>query len=398
MQFAASFALGYLAQSDVKCYVEGELDGSGNQVYRTMTWISDTLFEMGGSAPAMGAIVVVERTTNKNALINEYGRRVPITSKNLDQSFKQSIMAVHEALDGRFGTLAVDLDMGNNQIKNLAPATEPTDAVTLGQLGGYPQEAEAFAIQAMGYRDEAEGYKNAATTQAGIATTKATESSDFATASAASSDRSQEWAEKATDVAVIPGSFSSKHWATKAQGYAASINPANITITGGTITGITDLAIADGGTGASTASAAFSNLKQAATTSATGVVQLGTTAEVKAGTASKVALISDINSNYGSVKAAGFISGLAVIQGSQSFGIASTSVSAGVYSVTLSVTMADTNYPVHITIAENLGCTQTFKVFNRTTTSFQYTILQTCDTGHANIAANHTVSVTGKLA
>jgi hypothetical protein len=56
------------------------------------------------------------------------------------------------------------------------------------------------------------------------------------------------------------------------------------TITSGSITGITDLAIADGGTGASTAAAAFTALKQAATTSATGVVELATDAEAMAGT------------------------------------------------------------------------------------------------------------------
>lgn len=57
-----------------------------------------------------------------------------------------------------------------------------------------------------------------------------------------------------------------------------------VAITGGSITGITDLAIADGGTGASTASAAFDALKQAATTSATGVVELTTNAELLGGT------------------------------------------------------------------------------------------------------------------
>lgn len=58
----------------------------------------------------------------------------------------------------------------------------------------------------------------------------------------------------------------------------------NVTITGGSVTGITDLAIADGGTGASTAAAAFANLKQAATETATGVVELATNAEVATGT------------------------------------------------------------------------------------------------------------------
>lgn len=50
------------------------------------------------------------------------------------------------------------------------------------------------------------------------------------------------------------------------------------------LAGGTDVAIADGGTGASTASAAFTALKQAATDSATGVVELATPAEVVAGT------------------------------------------------------------------------------------------------------------------
>ena len=63
-----------------------------------------------------------------------------------------------------------------------------------------------------------------------------------------------------------------------------TITGASVNITSGTITGITDLAIADGGTGASTAANAFNNLKQAATTSATGVVELATTAEAEAGT------------------------------------------------------------------------------------------------------------------
>jgi len=50
----------------------------------------------------------------------------------------------------------------------------------------------------------------------------------------------------------------------------------------GGVSGI--VAIANGGTGASTAATAFSNLKQAATDSATGVVELATTAEAAAGT------------------------------------------------------------------------------------------------------------------
>ena len=63
----------------------------------------------------------------------------------------------------------------------------------------------------------------------------------------------------------------------------------NITGVGTITTGewqATDIAIAHGGTGASTAAAAFTNLKQAATTTATGVVELATATEAKDGSGS----------------------------------------------------------------------------------------------------------------
>jgi len=59
------------------------------------------------------------------------------------------------------------------------------------------------------------------------------------------------------------------------------------------VSGGTDVAIADGGTGQSTAAAAFGALKQDATDSATGVVELATAAEVRAATTGK-ALTTDI--------------------------------------------------------------------------------------------------------
>lgn len=71
--------------------------------------------------------------------------------------------------------------------------------------------------------------------------------------------------------------------------------PSAVTLTNATglplTTGITGtLAIANGGTGQATAENAFNALKQTATTSATGVIQLGTTAEVRVKTATDRAL------------------------------------------------------------------------------------------------------------
>lgn len=94
-------------------------------------------------------------------------------------------------------------------------------------------------------------------------------------------------------------------------------NVTNATITGGTITGstitggsvsglATDLAIADGGTGASTALAAFDNLKQAATATYVGAVELATDAEAIAGTDTTRALTP------ANLRAANIVSGTAV--------------------------------------------------------------------------------------
>lgn len=81
------------------------------------------------------------------------------------------------------------------------------------------------------------------------------------------------------------------------------------TINGGAITGITDLAIADGGTGASSAAAAFSNLKQNASTTATGVVEIATQAEVDAGTDTSRVVTPDTLQNFDPADVASSFSG-----------------------------------------------------------------------------------------
>lgn len=58
------------------------------------------------------------------------------------------------------------------------------------------------------------------------------------------------------------------------------------------VVGGTDIPIADGGTGQSTAAAAFGALKQDATTSATGVVEHATDAEIRAATAGNLVMIA----------------------------------------------------------------------------------------------------------
>lgn len=70
-------------------------------------------------------------------------------------------------------------------------------------------------------------------------------------------------------------------------GSIATQDSDDVTVTGGSITGITALAIADGGTGQVTAPLAFTALKQPATISDTGVVEKTTLTELYSGTAEK---------------------------------------------------------------------------------------------------------------
>lgn len=76
-----------------------------------------------------------------------------------------------------------------------------------------------------------------------------------------------------TNVPAPTGTGASGTWGISITGNAATAN--NLTAT---------LGIAGGGTGATTAAAAFTALKQAATDTATGVVELATSAEVQTGT------------------------------------------------------------------------------------------------------------------
>jgi hypothetical protein len=72
---------------------------------------------------------------------------------------------------------------------------------------------------------------------------------------------------------AVTGTSTMTGTVTGTAGFSGPITTASITATGGTITGITDLAIADGGTGASTAVAALNNLLPSQTSAANKYLQ-----------------------------------------------------------------------------------------------------------------------------
>ena len=194
-QFAVNFALDFLLETDVTCRVGNEVDGSGQPLYRTVTFLSTNLLQISGAAPAAGVKVVFTRTVDKTALRVNYQDGDQIDDQNLTISQKQLIMAVHEALDGRIGPLTQDIDAGGNTITNLKEPTDPTDAVTknyvetaensilVTALATLNAAADAAVGEVDGLVTEAHGVL--ADTQAASAAASASETSAAASAAAA---------------------------------------------------------------------------------------------------------------------------------------------------------------------------------------------------------------------
>jgi hypothetical protein len=139
-QFAVTFTLGYISKTDVQVRVNDEIDGGGDPLYRTLTWITDELVDVG-AAPGVGETVVFTRTVANNAPIHDFVDGAQVIEQNLDENQKQAIMLAHEAQDGRFTTAAEDnRDMGGNRIINLGDPVDDADAIAkawaIANLGG----------------------------------------------------------------------------------------------------------------------------------------------------------------------------------------------------------------------------------------------------------------------
>ena len=156
MQFSLNFTLGILKRTDVVVRVGNEVDGSNNPVYRDIEWITDGLVNVLGAQAPLNTPVVFTRTVRKDQLQHDYANGSAIDELNLDESNKQTLMAVHEVLDGRFPEgLAQDLDMNGFKVTNMAPGTDPDDAVTFEQLGTTVADTAANAALAEASADAA---------------------------------------------------------------------------------------------------------------------------------------------------------------------------------------------------------------------------------------------------
>lgn len=147
-----NFAMGQIDASHVTCYVTGEVDGGGNQLYRSFTFLTGSSVQVAGTAAPEGEDYVFTRTVPKSTLIVDYNDGDGITADNLDKMQKQSMMAIHELLDGRFNQLTGPLDLGGNRIINVGDPIADTDGAnkkyvdeTTGTLAGIADEIIALA-------------------------------------------------------------------------------------------------------------------------------------------------------------------------------------------------------------------------------------------------------------
>ena len=118
-QFAVNFTLGFLSRDHVTAFVEDELDGGGNQIFRTITWINDGLITLSGTL-AIGDVVKIQRTTPAESLIHDFQAGAVLREGNLDEAHLQALMILHEVFDGRnINSFSSDLNMNQFDILNI---------------------------------------------------------------------------------------------------------------------------------------------------------------------------------------------------------------------------------------------------------------------------------------
>ena len=163
----------------------------------------------------------------------------------------------------------------------------------------------------------------------------------------------------ADDMALVYADTTTKHYVTffKANGSTSGVGQ-----------------IADGGTGATTASAAFDALKQTATTSSSGVAELATAAEVKTGTdTSRVPSVSTMIGHEGICKGWINFDGTGTISTRDSFNVSGiVDNGTGDYTVNWNTDFANANYAACITAGSVSGDTFQDRILAQAAGSIQF--------------------------
>lgn len=177
--FAVNFSLGYLETDDVKVYVIGEVDGLGDQLFRTYTFLNEGTIRVTDPLPNP-CTVVLERTVDKDQLEIDLESNGAVTRVTLVRAFRQLMMNIHELLDGRadaFTGAILDSILG---IRDEAQTAREGAETAQANAEASATTAENSAISAASYE---------ATVAASAAAAAASESAAATSASDADADR-----------------------------------------------------------------------------------------------------------------------------------------------------------------------------------------------------------------
>lgn len=135
IQYAINFTGGYTSEDHVYCQVNNEVDGSGDPVYRTLTFISEGLVDIGGTVPGLGEPIEFKRITPVDTPVVDFEDGVVFTEADIDAGFQQVLFGVQEAQDNFEDAAATE------EAKDAAEAART--AAEIAQAGAQAAQAEA---------------------------------------------------------------------------------------------------------------------------------------------------------------------------------------------------------------------------------------------------------------
>lgn len=234
-------SIDYIKRADISVFYDG-LPADPE----TWAWVgvTDKRIEFTPNVPD-GVEVLLARSTQINTIIHRFSSGAKFNNSTMDEDFKQLLYLNQEAVEGAALTdIFNDVDFHGYTIKNVGPAVEDGDALSLGQARADATTATGAALVATSQAavattkaGEAVAAAAAASSSSSTATTKADEAAASATAAAASAATADTKAgEAVASASTATGAASTatskaleaSDYAEDAAASAASVDPDNL--------------------------------------------------------------------------------------------------------------------------------------------------------------------------
>ena len=184
--YVVNFTGGYINQSDVKVYVQGETDSAGDKAFRSFTWIDTGNIRLDSAVPS-GEVLYIERKTSIDTLAVIFEDGQILDEDKLNDAHQQLLNAVQEAKTGYFEDgITGGLNLNNARITKVGTPTSNKDAVTKEYVDAVIPSNTPLVNTATTKANEASASASTATTKANEASSSATSAASSAAAAAAS--------------------------------------------------------------------------------------------------------------------------------------------------------------------------------------------------------------------